>query len=68
MKLYTIKMTAMGFLILGCLSSCGDSWMDVESKTESNSGNFYKSQEDGLRSLYATRGNQIIPSIHIMFQ
>ena len=53
MKLYTIKMTAMGFLILGCLSSCGDSWMDVESKTESNSGNFYKSQEDGLRSLYA---------------
>ena len=33
------------------LSSCTESWLDVASKTESNSSNYYKSQDDGLRSF-----------------
>ncbi len=53
MKTNKIKTAAIGILVLGGLASCGESWMDVASKTESNSGNYYKSQEDGLRSLYA---------------
>lgn len=53
MKLNKLMIASLGVLALGGLSSCSDSWMDVSSKTESNSGNFYKSQEDGLRSLYA---------------
>lgn len=53
MKINNIKIAALGVIALGTLSSCGDDWMDVASKTESDSNNFYKSQEDGLRSLYA---------------
>ena len=53
MKTNHIIIAAMGFLSLGSLTSCSDSWLDVDSKTESNSGNYYKSQEDGLRALYA---------------
>ena len=53
MKTNKIKIAALGILAMGGLASCSDSWLDVASKTESNSGNFYKSQEDGLRSLYA---------------
>lgn len=53
MKTNKMKIAAIGMMVLGGLASCGESWMDVESKTESNSGNYYKSQEDGLRSLYA---------------
>ena len=52
MKTNKIKIAALGILAMGGLASCSDSWLDVASKTESNSGNFYKSQEDGLRSLY----------------
>lgn len=53
MKTNKMKIAAIGILALGGLASCSESWMDVESKTESNSGNYYKSQEDGLRALYA---------------
>ena len=53
MKTNKIKIAALGILAMGGLASCSDSWLDVASKTESNSGNYYKSQEDGLRSLYA---------------
>ena len=52
MKTNNIMMVILTLLGMGSLSSCGDSWLDVTSKTESNSSNFYKSQEDGLRSLY----------------
>ena len=53
MKKNSIKIALLGIMALGGLASCSDSWMDVSSKTESNSGNFYKTQEDGLRALYA---------------
>lgn len=52
MKTNNIMIVILTLLGMGSLSSCGDSWLDVTSKTESNSSNFYKSQEDGLRSLY----------------
>ena len=53
MKTNKIFILTFGILISIGLSSCSESWLDVDSKTDSNSGNFYKSQEDGLRSLYA---------------
>ena len=53
MKINKIKIAALSVIALGALSSCGDDWMDVASKTETNSGNFFKTQEDGLRALYA---------------
>ena len=40
MKLNKLMIASLGVLALGGLSSCSDSWMDVSSKTESNSGNF----------------------------
>lgn len=55
MKTNKIKIAALGILAMGGLASCSDSWLDVASKTESNSGNFYKSQEvDFARSMPAT--------------
>ena len=33
------------------LISCSESYLDVESKTESNTSNFYKSQNDAYRAL-----------------
>lgn len=51
MKTNKIFIAALGLLSLGGLSSCSEHWLDVESKTESNSDNFYKSQEDGYRAL-----------------
>lgn len=53
MKLNQLIIASLGVLTLGGLSSCGESWLDVASKTQSNSGNYFKSQEDGLRSLNA---------------
>ena len=53
MKKNNIKIALLGILALGGFASCSESWMDVSSKTESNSGNFYKTQEDALRALYA---------------
>ena len=51
MKTNKIIIAALGLLTLGGLASCSDSWLDVDSKTESNSGNFFKTQEDGYRAL-----------------
>ena len=53
MKKNTVKIAFLSILAIGGLSSCSDSWLDVASKTESNSDNFYKTEEDGLRALYA---------------
>ena len=53
MKTNTITMAVLSMFSAVVFSSCGDNWLDVTSKTESNSANYYKSQEDGLRALYA---------------
>ena len=53
MKKNTIKIAVLSILAIGGLASCSDSWLNVASKTESNSDNFYKTEEDGLRALYA---------------
>jgi hypothetical protein len=37
--------------MLGSLSSCSDSFLDVSSKTESTTGNFYKDETDAWRAL-----------------
>lgn len=44
----TILAFALGSLTL---ASCADSFLDVESKTQSNTGNFYKSKEDAELAL-----------------
>ena len=33
------------------VTSCGDSFLDVSSKTESTTGNFYKTENDAWRAL-----------------
>ena len=50
MKLSTITKTLLAFLSLGIVS-CSESYLDVESKTESNTSNFYKTQNDAYRAL-----------------
>jgi len=47
LKLY-ILMLGTGWLF----ASCSDSFLDVESKTESTTGNFYKTVSDAKRALY----------------
>lgn len=44
----TIWALALGSLTL---TSCADSFLDVESKTQSNTGNFYKSKDDAELAL-----------------
>lgn len=47
---FNILMT--GIFALGLtVSSCGDSFLDVSSKTESTTGNFYKTEGDAWRAL-----------------
>lgn len=53
MKTNILILSVSSLFVAGTLSSCTESWLDVASKTESNSSNYYKSQDDGLRSLYA---------------
>lgn len=53
MKKNTVKIALLTILAAGGLTACGEGWLDVSSKTESNSDNFYKTEEDGLRALYA---------------
>lgn len=45
-----IKIAAMMLLAMGA-ASCSESFLDVESKTESNVDNFYQSAEDAYRAL-----------------
>ena len=52
MKKTTIKASLVAAMIASLgLVSCSDSFLDVSSKTESNTQNFYKTQEDGYRAL-----------------
>lgn len=51
MNKFKINILAMGMLSLS-LVSCGDSWLDTESKTSSTTGNFYKTINDAKRALY----------------
>jgi hypothetical protein len=37
--------------LLGSMTSCSDSFLDVSSKTESTTGNFYKDETDAWRAL-----------------
>lgn len=46
-KLYILALTLGGCM----LSSCADSFLNVESKTQSNTGNFYKTKEDAELAL-----------------
>lgn len=50
MKLLNIKTTAVAFIAIGVVS-CSDSFLDVSSKTESNTSVFYKTQADANRAL-----------------
>lgn len=45
-----IKIAAMMLLSMGA-ASCSDSFLDVESKTESNVDNFYQTKDDAYRAL-----------------
>lgn len=45
MKISNIKIVAVTFLTMGMVS-CSDSFLDVSSKTESNTSAFYKNQTD----------------------
>jgi hypothetical protein len=47
-KIFTIAATAL--LSLG-LTSCGNDFLDVSSKTETSTGNYYKNQSDADRAL-----------------
>ena len=51
MKTKILMLAAMGLLTAGITSSCGDSYFDVSSKTESNSGNYFKTQNDAYYAL-----------------
>lgn len=46
-NIYTAGILALGL----ALTSCGDSFLDVSSKTESTTGNFYKTEGDAWRAL-----------------
>lgn len=50
MKLFNIFVFGASVAVLG-LSSCSSSFLDVESKTESNVDNFYSTQKDAVRAL-----------------
>lgn len=52
MKNYKIKIMTFGLAAMGMLTTaCSNSFLDVESKTESNTDNFYKSEKDAWRAL-----------------
>lgn len=47
---YNILLAGCFFLGMG-VTSCADSFLDVESKTESTTGTFYKTEKDAYRAL-----------------
>lgn len=53
MKTLKTYIQTLGAIVLTILvaGACGDSFLDVESKTESNSENFFKSESDAYRAL-----------------
>lgn len=50
MKLSNITFAAAALLAVG-VSSCSDSFLDVQSKTDGNTDTFYKTQQDANRAL-----------------
>lgn len=47
---FKLNILALGLFSLG-LASCTDSFLNVESKTESTTGNYYKTESDAFRAL-----------------
>lgn len=50
MNKFKINILALGFAGLG-FTACSESFLDVESKTESSTSNFYKTESDAYRAL-----------------
>jgi len=50
MKSKILNIAALGLMMLAT-ASCGDSWLEVESKTESTTDNYFKSESDAARAL-----------------
>lgn len=50
MKTTIFNIAALGLLSFG-LVSCGESFLDVSSKTETTTGNYYKTETDAARAL-----------------
>ena len=48
---YIFKISTLIVTLSLVMISCSESYLDVESKTESNTSNFYKSQNDAWRAL-----------------
>ena len=48
---YLFKISALSVMLSMGMVSCSESYLDVDSKTESNTSNFYKSQNDAWRAL-----------------
>jgi hypothetical protein len=53
MKMKKLNITIAGILMAsgGLMTSCSESFLDVESKTESNTETFYKTENDAWRAL-----------------
>lgn len=51
MNKFKLNILALGLLCGWGLSSCSESFLDVESKTESTTGTFYKTESDAWRAL-----------------
>lgn len=50
MKSKILNIAALGLIMIGT-ASCGDSWLEVESKTESTTDNYFKTESDAARAL-----------------
>lgn len=54
MKSFKLNIFSLGFAaagLIGLTTSCAESFLDVESKTETNTENFYKTEGDAWRAL-----------------
>lgn len=50
MKSKIFILAALALILIGT-ASCGDSWLEVESKTESTTDNYFKTENDAARAL-----------------
>ena len=52
-KMMKFKLNILALALFGFgLASCTNSFLDVESKTESSTGNYYKTESDAYRALW----------------
>ncbi len=54
MNIFKLNILSLGFAaagLMGLTTACSESFLDVESKTESNTENFYKTEGDAWRAL-----------------